>query len=90
MEEENKAETLLHTKQSQKRSYVHVTEEGKLLLLVLTNDHAVRLSRAARLLGIKYTTARHVVKKFTAASFEEQAELMARARAFAVANQCFV
>ena len=54
-----------------KRSYVHVPEDSKLLLLLFTVDQSMRLSRAARLLGIKYTTARHVVKKFKAAPMQD-------------------
>ena len=43
MEEENKTAASPDSK-GEKRSYVHITEEGKMLLLVLTNDHAIRLS----------------------------------------------
>ena len=86
MEEEQKTPTHIYPIPG-KRSYVHVTEENRLLLLVLMNDHAIRLASAARHLGIKYTTARHVVKKFKAAPLDEQTELMARARAFVHANQ---
>ena len=88
MEEENKAETLLPAMKTEKRSYVHVSEEGRLMLLVLINDNGIRLSRAARMLGIKYTTARHVIKKFNASPKEEQAELLARARILTGRNHC--
>ena len=34
------------------------------------------------MLDIKYTTARHFIKKFKAATYGEQTELMTRARTF--------
>ena len=89
MEEEHKTEAVSCEK-PEKRSYIHVPEDCKLLLLLFTIDQAMRLSKAARVLGIKYTTARHVVKKFKAASAREKEEQMARVRAFAASNQGYI
>ena len=43
MEEEHKTDAAAEAN-PEKRAYVHVTLERRMLLLVLTNDHAIRLS----------------------------------------------